>query len=123
MPMRDGIGWTCLDAIAAEDAPTIIDVVNARVALTGGDTMSVGVFRGFNVDAARRASRRTQKAAHALFQPVFVPMQNVNPAISSLEVDWLFGIILSDGFPQHISECYAETLHQVGECFASFFDH
>jgi len=60
--------------------------------------MSVGVFRGFNVDAARRASRRTQKAAHALFQPVFVPMQNVNPAIPSLEVDRLFGIILRDGF-------------------------
>src|SRR5437879_13260602 len=106
--MRDGIGRARLDAIAAEDATRIIDVVNARVPLTGGDTLCVGVFRSLDVDAARRASRRTQKAAHALFQPVFVPMQNVNHSIPTMEVDRPFGLILRDGFAQDVVRWYGE---------------
>src|SRR3984893_5623581 len=123
MSMRDGIGWACLNAIAAEDATRVVDVVNARVALPRGDTLRVGIFRSLDVDAACRTGRRAQEAAHALFQPVFVSMQNVNPAVPSLEVDRLFRIIFSDGFPQHVAEGHAETLHQGDECFAGFFYH
>src|SRR3984893_12397334 len=120
MSMRDGIGWACLNAIAAEDATRIVDVVNARVALPRGNALCVGVFRGLDIDAPCRTGCRAQEAAHALFQPVFVSMQNVNPAVPSLEVDRLFGIIFSDCFPQHIAESHAESLHQGDECFASF---
>src|SRR3984893_2093645 len=120
MPMRDGIGGACLDAIAAEDATRIVDVVNAGVALPRRDALCVGVFRSLDIDACRRTCRRTQKTAYALFQPVFVSMQNVNPAVPSLEVDRLFRIVFGDGFPQHVAECDAETFHHGDESFAGF---
>ena len=109
MSVRDRIGGASLDTIAAKDASRIVDVVNAGVAFAGGDALRLGIFGGLHVDAAGGARRRAQEAAHTLFQPVFVSVQNVNPAIAGLEVDRLFGIIFSNGFPQHGAESYAET--------------
>ena len=120
MSVRDGVGGACLDAIAAKDATRIVDVVNAGVALARGDALRLSIFGGLDVDAAGGTSRRTQEAADTLFQSVFVPVQNMNAAVAGLEVDRLFRIIFSNGFPQHGAESYAETFYQCGDCFASF---
>ena len=123
MSVRDSVGGACLDAIAAKDATRIVDVVNAGVALARGDALRLSIFGGLDVDAAGGARRRTQEATHTLFQAVFVPVQNVNPAVAGLEMDRLFGIIFSNGFPQHGAESYAETFYQCGDCFAGFSQH
>src|ERR1700728_832687 len=66
--VRDGVGGTRFDAIAAEDAARIVDVVNLRVALAPADAQRFGVFRGFDVDAIGWAGRGAQKTGHAFFE-------------------------------------------------------
>ena len=85
MSVRDRIGWARLDAVSAENAARIIDIVDFCVTLTGGDSICVGVLSRFDVNAIRRASRGAQKAANAFFQSIFIAMQNVDAAIARLE--------------------------------------
>src|SRR5262249_16923180 len=68
--VRDGIGRESFDTIATENTAGIVDVVDAGVALACRNSIRVGVFRGLNVDAIRRTSRRAKKATHALFQTI-----------------------------------------------------
>lgn len=110
--MRYGIGRAGLDAIAAEDATRIIDIVDARIAFSGGNALNIGVFGGFDIDATRGTGCGAQEAAHAFFQAVFIPVQDVNTTIASLKMDGFFGIIFGDGFPQHIAKRHAKTLDQ-----------
>ena len=123
MTVRDGIGRACFDAIAAKNAARIVDVVDAGVAFSGGNPLGVGVFRSLDVDASGGAGRRAQETADALFQSAFVPVENVDAAVSWLEMDGFFGIIFRDGFPQHVAEGHAKAFHERDERFAGFPDH
>ena len=109
-----------LDAVSAENAARIINVVNAGVAFPRGNSAGIGIFGGFNVDAIRRASRGAEKASNALLEPRFVAVQHVNPAIARLKVHRLEGIILRDRFTKHIPEGHAESLNQCGKGLADF---
>ena len=84
MAVRDGVGGAGLDAIAAEDAARVIDVVDLGVALAGGDALRFGILGGFDVDAIRWACGGAQETADALFEAVFVALQDVNAAIARL---------------------------------------
>ena len=95
----DGVRRASVNAVAAEDAAGIVNVVDASVPFTGRNTLYVSIFRSFDVDASRRAGCRTQEASNALFQSVFIPVENVNAAVTRLEMDGFFGIIFCDGFP------------------------
>src|SRR5580692_1472326 len=53
--MRDGVSRTGFDAVATEDASVVVDVVDLRVALGGGDAHFFGVLGSFDVNAIRRA--------------------------------------------------------------------
>ena len=64
--VRYGIGRARLNAVSAENAARIIDVVNFRVPLTGRNPVRVGVLSGLDINAIRRAGRGAQKAADAL---------------------------------------------------------
>ena len=66
--MRDRIRRACFDAVAAENAARIIDIVNAGVTFTGGDAVGIGIFRRFDINAICWASRGAQKAANALLE-------------------------------------------------------
>lgn len=110
-------------AIAAKDTTRIIDVIDAGVAFAGGNPLRLGVFRGFDINAARRAGRGTQETSNTLFESIFIPVKNVDSAVTRLEVDWLFGIIFCDGFPQHVAEGHAETFYERDKCFPSFLDN
>ena len=88
----DGVGGAGLDAVAAKDAAGVIDVVDAGVALAGGDALGVGIFGGFDIDAAGGAGGGAEEAADAFLEAVFIALQDVNAAIARLKMDGLVGI-------------------------------
>src|SRR4051794_35800124 len=56
-------------AVAAEDAARHVDLVDARVALAGGDLVLRRVLGGHDADAVGRARGGAQRAADALLEP------------------------------------------------------
>src|SRR6266851_1479063 len=111
MTVRNGVCGTRFDAIAAKNTARIIDVVDASVALPGGNSLHIRVFGGLDVNTTRRTSRGAQEAANALFQSAFITVENVDAAITRLEMDRFFRIIFRDGFPQHIAEGHAKAFY------------
>ena len=81
----DGVGGASFDAVAAEDAARIIDIVDLGVTLARGDAGGRGVFSGFDVDAIRGTCGGAKKTAYALFEPVFVAVEDMNAAVTRLE--------------------------------------
>lgn len=120
MSVRNRIRGARFNAIPAENAARIINVVNAGVAFACGDSAGIGIFGGFNVDAIRRTSGGAEKASNAFLQPRFVAVQNVNSAIARLKMHRFEGIILGDRFTKHITEGDAESLDQCGKGLADF---
>src|ERR1700722_9729344 len=82
--VSDCVGGAGFDAVAAEYASRVVDVVDRGVTFAGGNSLGVGIFSGFDIDAVRRASGGTQKAADALFESVFVALKDVNSAVARL---------------------------------------
>lgn len=122
MPVGNRIGRARLDAVPAKNAPGVVYVVNAGVALARGNPLRVGVFCGLDVNATCRAGRRTQETTHTFLKPVFVTMKHMNSAISRLEMHGLFRIVFRDRRAQHIAKRHAEALHQRDKRFAGFFE-
>jgi hypothetical protein len=85
MAVGDGVCGTGFNAVAAEDAAIVVDVVNLGVALGRGDANLLGIFSSFNEDAIRGAGRRAQETGYALFQAVLIALQHVRAAIALLE--------------------------------------
>ena len=109
MTVRDRIGRASLDAIPAENAARIVDVVDFRVPLARRNSIRVRVFRRLDVNAIRRASGSAQKAGNTFFEAVFIALQNVNAAKSLLKPGTLqgpgtVGIVLDDGRLKHLPE-------------------
>ena len=120
MAVCDRIRRAGFHAVTAENAARIINVVNAGVALAGGDAVHIRIFRGFNVNAIRRAGRRTEKASYTLLQTTFVAVQHVNPAVARLKMHRLVRVVFRDRLTKHISESHAEALHQRAKRLAHF---
>src|ERR1700744_1302189 len=85
MPVRDCIGGAGLDAVAAEDAAVVVDVVDLRVPLGGADALLRRVLGGFDVDAVRGTGCRAQKAGDAFFQAIFIALKLVLAAEALLK--------------------------------------
>src|SRR5205085_6951229 len=85
--VRDGVLRAGLDAEAAEDAATVVNVVNARIALVHADALCgrARVVSRDDVDAVRRARRRAEVTGDALLTPQLVNVQEVLPAVARLE--------------------------------------
>src|ERR1700761_126895 len=73
--MRDGVSRTGFDAVATEDASVVVDVVDLRVALCGGDSYLFGVLRSLDVNAIRRTGCSAEEAGHTLLKAVLVALQ------------------------------------------------
>ena len=86
MAVRDRIRRASLDAVAAENAAVVIDVVDLGVALGGRDARFFGVLGGLNVNAVRRARRRAEKTGDTFFQTIFIALQLVLAAETLLEL-------------------------------------
>ena len=109
MVMGDGIRGACLDAIAAEDAAVIVNVVDLGVALGAGDAHRFRVLGGLDVDTVRRTGGGTQEAGYTLLQTVFVALQLVFAAKTLLEFGsahgtFAVGIVLDFGRLEHLLE-------------------
>jgi hypothetical protein len=120
--VRDRVGGAGLDAIAAEDAARVVDIVDARVAFAGRYAICCSVFGGLDVNAIRGARSGTQKTAYAFFEAVLVAMQDVNTAITRLKLNRSIRINLGRGFAKHRLQRHAEALHKGRKCCADFSD-
>ena len=74
MPMRDRIRWARFDAVPAENAAAVINVVDTCETFARRNARSVGIFRGFDVNAIRGAGSSAKKTSNALFKAGFVPV-------------------------------------------------
>ncbi len=116
----DCIGRTRLHAIAAKNTSGVVDVVNLGVAVAGRNAVGFGVFSGFDINTICRTGRRAQEASHAFFKAVFVPLQNVNSAITRLNARRDIGIRFRCGLPKHGAQGHAEALVESQKRFADF---
>src|SRR5271157_2876847 len=81
----NGVGGAGFNAVAAEDAAVVIDVVDLGVALGRRDAKGLCVLGGLYIDAIGGAGGGAEEAGHAFFQAVLVALQNVGAAIALLE--------------------------------------
>src|SRR5271154_2438410 len=76
MAMSDGVRRASLNAVSAEDAAVVVDVIDLRIALGARDADLGGVLGRLDVDTVRGARRRAQETCYALFQAVLVALQH-----------------------------------------------
>ena len=86
VPMGDRIRGTSLDAVSAEDASIVVDVINLGVALRPAYSMLGRILRRFDVNAVRGTGCRAQKTSDALFQSVLIALQHVDATKTLLEL-------------------------------------
>ena len=120
MTVSDGIRGARFHAISAKNAARVIDVIYASVTLPRGDAFSVGILRRLNINAVCRAGRGAEKTTDALFETIFIAMQDVNPAVAGLKADGLVRVVFRDRLAKHIAEGHAEALHQRAKSLAYF---
>jgi hypothetical protein len=118
----DGVCWTSLYAIAAEDAAGIIDVVNFGIAFPRRNSLRFRIFRSLDVDTVRRAGGGAEKATDAFLEAVFVTLQDVDASITGLNAGRDLGKVFSGGFAKHRAQRNAKSFKQRHKCFANFSD-
>ena len=116
----DGISRASLDTVAAEDAARVVDVIDLRVALAGGDAPGLRVLRGFDVDTVRRARRGAEKTSYAFLESVFVALKYVNPAVARLDAWRDVREAFRGRLAKHGQQSDAEALVERQKCFADF---
>ena len=94
VPVGDGIGGAGLDAVPAENAAVVINVIHRRVTLSGANSLFRGIFGGLDIDAVGRTGRRAQETSDAFLQTLLVALQHVQAAEALAEIGRLVGIIL-----------------------------
>src|SRR5581483_2856972 len=99
-------------AVAAEDAAAHVDLVDARVALAGGDAVVGRVLGSDDADAVRRARGGAQRAADALLQAVLVLVQPVAPAEARVDRALLLRVLLGERALEDLLEGDAEALQR-----------
>src|SRR5437879_6751104 len=115
MSMSDGVSGTGLNTIAAEDAPGIIDIIDFRVALAGGNAFGIGILGGLDVDAVGRTGGGAEEASHTLLKTLLIAVQDVNAAIARMKVDRLVGIVFGGGLAQPVEEGEGKPLRRGDE--------
>src|SRR5271165_1650044 len=114
MAMGNRVGGTGLHAVAAKDAAVVVDVVDFGVALAATDAQSVGILRGFNIDAICRARRGAQKTSDALLQPILVALQHMGAAKTLLKDRGRVGVVVGDGRIEHFTKSDAHSFGYRG---------
>jgi hypothetical protein len=120
MTVGDCVCGAGFDAVSAENAARIVDVVDRGVAFSGGDAIGFGIFGGFDVDAARGASCGAEKARDTFLESVFIALQNMDAAIARLKMHGLVGIILGRRLSPNIAKGDAEAPGKCRDRVADF---
>jgi len=120
MTMRDSIGRARFNAVSAENASVVVDVVNLGVTLSAADAILRRVLGRFDVDAVRGAGGGAQEAGYALLQAVLVALQDVRAAKTrfdarSTQRAFAVGIVLHDRRLKHLHEGDAHALGDGGD--------
>src|SRR5579872_7413812 len=120
MPVRNRVGRTSLHTIPTKNAPVVIDVVDFGVALGAAYTVLCGVVGGFDINTIRRTIGGAEETCDALFEPVFVALQNVSAAETSFnagsaERTFAVGIILHRRGLEHLHEGDAHAFGDGGD--------
>jgi len=109
MAVRNRVGGTGFYTVAAKDTAVVVDVIDIRIALAAAEAGFRSILCGFDVDAIGWAGRRAQKAGDALFQAVFIALQNMGAAITLFEARRPVRILLGDSGLQHLLESDAHA--------------
>jgi len=122
MPMRNRISRASLHTIPAKDTSIVIDVVDFGVAFGAAYTVLGGVVGGFDVDAVRGTVGGAEEAGYALFESVFVALQDVGATeasfeLRSLERAFAVGIIFYRRGLEHLHEGDAHAFGDGGDVF------
>src|SRR5271155_4400812 len=122
MPMRNCIGRASLHTIPTEDTTVVIDVVDFGVAFGAAYAVFSGIVGGFDVDAVGGTVGGAEEAGYALFQSVFVALQDVSAAeagfeLRSLERSFAVGIIFYRRGLEHLHEGDAHAFGDGGDVF------
>src|SRR4051812_49185685 len=99
-------------AVAAEDAAAEVDLVDARVALAGGDAVVGRVLGRDDADAVGRARGGAERAADALLEPVLVPPEPVPAAEARVERPLVLRVLLRDRLLEDLLQRDAEALQR-----------
>src|SRR4051795_10046332 len=99
-------------AVAAEDAAAHVDLIDARVALAGGNAVVGRVLGRDDADAVRRARGRAERAADAFLEPVLVPPEPVPPAEARVERTLVLRVLLRDRLLEDLLQRHAEALER-----------
>src|SRR5690606_16734719 len=102
-----------LDAEPAEDAPQIVDLVRAPVALARGVAPLLGVVRAFDVDGVGRTRPGAELAPHALLQAVGPAVELVAAVEAGSRRLLLLRVVGRDGLFEHVVEDDPEALDGV----------
>src|ERR1700723_2903803 len=122
VPMRNRIRRTRLHAIPTKNTPVVIDVVDAGVALGAAHAVFGGVVGSLDIDAVRRAIGGAEKTGDALFQAVFVALQDMGAAKAGFDAGsaqgaFAVGIVLHRGGLEHLHEGDAHAFGDGGDIF------
>src|SRR5271168_5005470 len=122
MPMRNRVRRASLHTIPAKDTSIVVDVVDFGVALGAAYAEFGGVVGGFDVDAVGGTVGGAEEAGYALFQSVFVALQDVGAAeagfeLRSLERSFAVGIIFYRRGLEHLHEGDAHPFGDGGDIF------
>jgi len=85
MPMRNRVRRASLHTIPAKDTSIVINVVDFGVAFGAAYAVFGGVVGGFDVDAVGGTVGSAEEAGYALFQSVFVALEDVGAAEARFE--------------------------------------
>src|SRR3954447_15246552 len=113
VPERDRVERARELAVAAEDAPAHVDLVDARVALAGGYAVFGSVLRGDDANAVGRARRGAERAADALLEPVRVRPEAVASAEPWIDGALVLGVLLRERLLEDLLERDAEALERL----------
>ncbi len=110
MAVRDGVGRASFYAIPAKNAPVVINVVNARVALSAAEANNLRVLGRFNVDTVGWARCRAKEASDAFFKARFIALQYVSATIAFFQPGRTVRICFRDRGLKHLLERDAHAL-------------
>src|SRR5690242_20123044 len=86
MAVRNRVRRTGLNAVTAEDAAVIVDVVDLGIALGRRDALLFRIVGCLDVDAVGGTGSRAEKACNAFFQAIFVALKLVLAAKALLKL-------------------------------------
>jgi len=99
--VSDSVAGAGFHAVATEDAPVVINVVDLCVSLRRADALFASILSRLDVNAIRGASRRTEKAGDAFFEAVFVAPQNMEAAVAAFKMNRFVRVILRHRGVEH----------------------